>query len=190
MFESPEHQELVEASLCLLQYSYYQADEMGLMAGAPHLALQKMPASASMWRAYTLLLDADALAAVDRFPESQETLATLLSEFPDHPVGIRANRLLAWTYARQGRQDLAIETEEAMLARYSAQDDQENLAGALLDHGPQPFQRQAVRRGGRTLRRVRPALCRPGPPLTGPVPGGPVLRASGPGRGRGRRWQH
>ena len=132
VFDSPEHQELVEASLCLLQYSYYQAEEVGLMAGAPHLALQKMPSSPSMWRAYTLLLDADALAAVDRFPESQETLATLLAEFPDHPVGIRANRLLAWTYARQGRQDLAIETEQAMLARYSAQDDQDNLGSALL----------------------------------------------------------
>ena len=132
VFSSAEHQELVEASLCLLEYSFYQADEVGKMAGAPHLALQKMPPSPSRWRAYTLLLDADALAAVDRFPESQETLATLLAEFPDHPVGIRANRLLAWTYASQGRQDLAIATEQAMLARYSAQDDQENLGNALL----------------------------------------------------------
>lgn len=132
VFESPEHQELIEASLCLLEFSYYQAGEMGKMAGAPHLALQKMPPSSSLWRAYTLLLDADALAAVDRYAESQETLATLLQEFPDHAVGIRANRLLAWTYARQGRQDLAIKTEGAMLARYNAQDDQDNLAGALL----------------------------------------------------------
>jgi TolA-binding protein len=132
VFDSPEHQELVEASLCLLEFSFYEAGESGLMAGAPHLALQKMPASGSMWRAYTLLLDADALAAVDRFPESQETLATLLDEYPDHPVGIRANRLLAWTYARQGRQDLAIDTEEALVARYSARNDQENLGAALL----------------------------------------------------------
>jgi TolA-binding protein len=133
VFESPAHQELVEASLCLLEFSFHQAGETGLMAGAPHLALQKMPPSTSLWRAYTLLLDADALAAVDRYAEAQESLAMLLEEFPDHPVGIRANRLLAWTYARQGRQDLAIETERTMLARYSAQNDQDNLAAALLN---------------------------------------------------------
>jgi tetratricopeptide (TPR) repeat protein len=132
VFTDAGQQELVEASLCLLEYSYYQAGEYGQMAGAPHLALQKMPPSPSMWRAYTLLLDADALAAVDRYPEAQQTLATLLQEFPDHAVGIRANRLLAWTYARQGRQDLAIETEQSMVARYSAQDDRENLGASLL----------------------------------------------------------
>ncbi|MCP4573793.1 MAG: tetratricopeptide repeat protein [bacterium] len=132
VFESAAQQELVEAGLCMLGYSYNQAEEFGLMAGAPHLALQKMPASESVWRAYALLLDADALAAVDRFVEAQVTLATLKTEFPDHAVGIRANRLLAWTYARQDRQDLAIETEEALLARHSAQDDRKNLGGALL----------------------------------------------------------
>lgn len=132
VFASPAHQELVEASLCLLEYSYHQAGEAGQMAGAPHLALQKMPPSGSRWRAYTLLLDADALAAVDRFPEAQAALAVLQDEYPDDAVGIRANRLLAWTYARQGRQDLAIATEQAMLARFTAQDDQQNLGSAQL----------------------------------------------------------
>ncbi len=102
------------------------------MSGAPHLALQKMPPSRSLWRAYALLLDADALAAQARFPESQASLNRLLTEFPDHAVGIRANRLLAWTYVGQGRQDLAIETEKRMLARYSAQQDEENLSAARL----------------------------------------------------------
>lgn len=132
VFESPEHQELVEASLCLLEYSHYQSGELGLMAGAPHRALEKMPSSGSLWRAYTLLLDADALSAQARFPEAQASLDRLLAEFPDHPVGIRANRLLAWTYARQGRQDLAIETEQRMLARYAAQSDETNLSAARL----------------------------------------------------------
>lgn len=132
VFASAAHQELVEASLCLLEYSYHQAGEVGQMAGAPHLALQKMPPSGSRWRAYTLLLDADALAAVDRFPEAQGTLATLQDEYPDDAVGIRASRLLAWTYARQGRQDLAIATEQAMLARFTAQDDRQNLGSAQL----------------------------------------------------------
>ncbi|MBU8870575.1 MAG: tetratricopeptide repeat protein [Gemmatimonadales bacterium] len=132
VFESPQHQELVEASLCLLEYSYHQSNQLGRMSGAPHLALQKMPPSNSLWRAYSLLLDADALAAQARFPEAQASLDLLLTEFPDHRVGIRANRLLAWTYARQGRQDLAIETEKRMLARYSAQQDDENLSATRL----------------------------------------------------------
>lgn len=132
VFTSPEHQELVEASLCLLEYSYYSSGQFGRLSGSAHLALQKMPPSGSIWRAYALLLDADALAAQQRFPESQATLDRLLTEFPDHAVGVRANRLLAWTYARQGREDLAIETERTMLARYSAQDDRENLAAARL----------------------------------------------------------
>lgn len=132
VFESPEHRELVEASLCLLEYSYYTSGQFGRLSGSAHLALQKMPPSGSIWRAYALLLDADALAAQQRLPESQQTLDRLLAEFPDHAVGVRANRLLAWTYARQGREDLAIQTERTMLARYSAQDDRENLAAARL----------------------------------------------------------
>ena len=152
VFASSEHQELVEASLCLLEYSYHEAGETGLMAGAPHLALQKMPPSSSLWRAYTLLLDADALASVDRFPEAQESLATLLREFPDHPVGIRANRLLAWTYARQGRQDLAIATEQAMLARYDARDDRDNLAAALLTIAHSRFNAKSYEEAARSYR--------------------------------------
>ncbi|MBN2070913.1 MAG: tetratricopeptide repeat protein [Candidatus Krumholzibacteriota bacterium] len=131
-FRSLEHQELAEAALCLLEYSYHQTGDMGLLAGAPHLVLHKMPSSRSRWRAYALLLDADALAAESRFTQAQATLEKLFEEFPDHPAGVKANKLLAWTYAKQGREDLAIETEERMLARYSAQDDQENISAASL----------------------------------------------------------
>ncbi|MBN1163305.1 MAG: tetratricopeptide repeat protein, partial [Candidatus Krumholzibacteriota bacterium] len=106
-FKSMEHQELTEASLCLLEYSCHQAGDMGKLSGAPHLVLHKMPTSRSIWRAYALLMDADALAAQARYPQAQEVLDKLFREFPDHVIGIKANRLLAWTYARQGRQDLA-----------------------------------------------------------------------------------
>ena len=42
-FAAPEHQELVEASLCLLQYSCHRIGDMGRLSGVPHLMLQKMP---------------------------------------------------------------------------------------------------------------------------------------------------
>jgi TolA-binding protein len=165
VFANAQRQELMEAGLCLLQYSYHQAGEYGLMAGAPHLALQKMPPSGSLWRAYTLLLDADALAAVDRYVESQETLATLQREYPDHPVGVRANRLLAWTYARQGRQDLAIETERALLARFDALGDTENLSGALLTVAHAHFNAKRYDSGGSGLPRVPAELQQRRPEL-------------------------
>jgi tetratricopeptide (TPR) repeat protein len=183
VFESPEHQELVEASLCLLEYSYHQSDQLGRMAGSPHLALQKMPPSRSLWRAYALLLDADALSAQARFPEAQVSLDRLLTEFPDHPVGIRANRLLAWTYARQGRQDLAIETEQRMLARYTAQSDETNLSAARLTMAHSRFNAKdypaAVAEYAEFLRMY--------PTHEGASAAGPMLPDDGAGWRRGRR---
>ncbi len=85
MFRSPERQELVDASLCLLLYSYHQAGDLGQLAGAPHVLLEKMPPSRSPWRAYALLIDADASAAQARYPEAQATLERLMHDFPDQP---------------------------------------------------------------------------------------------------------
>jgi TolA-binding protein len=132
-FSSPEHQELVEASLCLLEWSYHRAGNMGQLSGVPHMMLQKMPPSSSPWRAYALLIDADALAAQARHDEAQGVLEKLIGEFPEHSVSIPANRLLAWTYAQQGKDDLAIETENRMLARYASQRDSEHLSSAYLN---------------------------------------------------------
>src|SRR5262245_9382731 len=94
VFARPEHQELVEAALCLLQLSYHRAGDLGQLSGAPHVLLQQMPASRSPWRAYALLIDADAAAAQARYPEAQKTLETLTREFPDHAVGASATKLL------------------------------------------------------------------------------------------------
>jgi TolA-binding protein len=139
---SPEHQELVEAALCLLELSYHRLGDLGELSGMPHLMLQRMPASASPWRAYALLIDADALAAQGRYEESQEMLGHLMEEFPQHPSAIRANRLLAWTYAQEGRDDLAVSTEEAMLARYAAQGNVEDLSSAYLNKAHVLFNRK------------------------------------------------
>ena len=133
VFASPEHQELVEAALCLVELSYHRAGNLGLLSGAPHVLLHKMPTSRSSWRAYALLIDADASAAQGRHAEAESTLERLFREFPDHEVGSAANKLLAWTYAQRGRDSLAIATEERMLARYAMSGDEKNLASAQLN---------------------------------------------------------
>lgn len=133
VFASKERQELVEAALCLVELSYHKAGNLGQLSGAPHLLLAKMPPSRSPWRANALLIDADASAAQGRYAEAQATLERLFREFPDHPVGSAANKLLAWTYARSGRDSLAIATEERMLARYATSGDEKNVASAQLN---------------------------------------------------------
>lgn len=149
-FSSPDHQELVEASLCLLELSYHRLGDMGQLSGVPHLMLQKMPASNSLWRAYALLIDADALAAQARYDESQAVLQTLIREFPDHDIGISANRLLAWTYAQQGEDELAIETEERMLARYAAKKQTDHLSLAYLHKAHILFNKKEYREAAAT----------------------------------------
>ena len=142
VFASKDHQELVEASLCLLEYSYHMAGNLGQLSGVPHLMLQKMPPSKSPWRAYALLIDADALAAQARYTEAEGMLKQLIAEFPEHQAAVPANRLLAWTYAQQGQDDLAIATEEKMLTRYASYGDQENLSSAYLNKANILFNRK------------------------------------------------
>ncbi len=117
----------------MVELSYHRAGNLGQLSGAPHLLLQKMPTSRSPWRAYALLIDADASAAQGRHAEAEATLERLFREFPDHEVGSAANKLLAWTYAQRGRDSLAIATEERMLARYAMSGDERNLASAQLN---------------------------------------------------------
>jgi len=135
VFASPEDQELVEAALCLLELSYRQAGDLGQLSGVPHLILQKMPPSKSLWRAYAELIDADALAAQARYEDAQKSLNQLIKAYPGHHVGISANRLLAWTYAQQGRDELALKTEAEMLSHYASQGDTEDLSSAYLNKG-------------------------------------------------------
>jgi TolA-binding protein len=139
VFASADHQELVEAALCLLEYCYHRAGDLGQLSGAPHLLLKQLPPSRSTWRAYALLIDADASAAQARYPEAQAALEHLVQEFPDHPVSASATKLLAWTYARQGRDSLAISTEERLLARYGATGNSEIMAAAFLDIAHERF---------------------------------------------------
>jgi len=132
-FETPEKQELVEASLCLLELSYHRAGNLGLLSGIPHLLLQRMPPSKSLWRANALLIDADALAAQGRHDEAQEMLNRMLSEFNSPDVAVPAYRLLAWSYSQQGELDLAMQTQDRMLARYASTGAAADMSFAYLN---------------------------------------------------------
>src|SRR5882672_3186696 len=145
MFRSPERLELVDASLCLLLYSYHQVGDLGQLAGAPHVLLEKMPPSRSPWRAYALLIDADASASQARYPESQAALKRLMHDFPDNPIGANATKLLAWTYARQGLDSLAIATEERLVLRYGGSATADIVAGAYLDIAHDRFNQKNYR---------------------------------------------
>ncbi|TMQ48519.1 MAG: tetratricopeptide repeat protein [Candidatus Eisenbacteria bacterium] len=145
VFASPEHRELVEAALCMLEYSYHLAGDPGQLAGAPHLLLQQMPPSRSPWRAYALLIDADAQAALGRYPEAQATLERLARELPDHPVSAAAQKLLAWTCAKQGRDSLAVATEERLLTLYGASGREDIVSAAVLDIAHARFNQKRYR---------------------------------------------
>jgi len=131
-FASPEHRELVEAALCLLEVSHWRAGRLGELCGAPHALLQRMPPSESPWRGWALMVDADALASQARLDEARAMLEKLLGEFPGQRIAVPANRLLAWVHARQGNDALAIETERGMLELYRRFGDTDALAAAAL----------------------------------------------------------
>ena len=150
VFASSEHKELVEASLCLLEYSYHMSGNLGQLCGVPHLMLQKMPPSTSTWRAYAILIDADALASQARYGEAEAALGKLIGAFPEHPVAVPANRLLAWTYAQQGKDELAIATEEKMLERYASMDEGANLGSAFYNKANILFNRKEYREAADT----------------------------------------
>jgi TolA-binding protein len=142
VFESDAHQELVEAAVCLLMVSYHRAGDLGQLSGVPHLALQRMPASSSTWRAYALLIDADALASQGRYAEAQKTLESIVTDFGNQHVAVRAQALLAWTHAQQGEFDLAIEAQEKLLRRATTQGDATQTSDAFLNRGHVLFNRK------------------------------------------------
>lgn len=132
VFASKEHHELTEAALCLLTLSYHRAGDLGRLSGAPHLLLQRMPASRSTWRAWALLLDADALAAMGRHDAARAQITHLQENFPKHPVMAPALQLLAWSHAEQGQLDLALATEQRLLKEFASSIDPAMRAQALL----------------------------------------------------------
>ena len=70
VFARPEHQEICEAALCLLELSYHRAGNLGQLSGAPHMLLQRMPASRSTWRAITQTAAVPCASTIVRPPRS------------------------------------------------------------------------------------------------------------------------
>lgn len=139
VFAKPEHGELVDAALCLLFHAYHRIGNLGQVSGTAHALLEKLPPSRSLWRAHALLFDADALASQGRMDEARGVTETLSREWPDHPVGARAARLLAWIHSHEGRDSLAIAIEERLLARTGPEGDTETVRAALLDIAHERF---------------------------------------------------
>jgi len=137
VFPSPEHQEQVEAALCMLEVAWYQVGDLGQLTGTPHMLLHALlehsPASNSFWRAWTVLIDADAMASQGNYDGARRSLETLRDEFPQHPAVLPASQLLAWTYAQQGEVDLAIATNKNLLNRFTGQRDLRPFSEALLN---------------------------------------------------------
>ncbi len=143
-FSSPERQELVEAALCQLELAYHRVGDLGQLSGAPHLLLQRMPPSRSEWRAWALVIDADASAAQGRYAEAQAALAQVHRDFAGRDVAMSADELLAWTYARQGHDSLAIVTAEALVASAGASNGRV-VSGAVLAIAHERFNQKRYR---------------------------------------------
>jgi hypothetical protein len=84
VFAQPSHRELVDAALCMLQVSWQRTGDQGRLSGAAHALLHRLPPGNSPWRAWALLIDADAQAAQGLYAEARVSLERLQSEFPDH----------------------------------------------------------------------------------------------------------
>jgi TolA-binding protein len=132
VFDTGEMKELIDASLCLMAYCYYQEGDVGQLTGTIHNMIGRMRPSDSIWRAYAMLIDSHALAARGHYQKCRLSLERIASDFPDHPVGIAANRLNAWVYSEQGDVGKAIEIERNVMSRYMAMGDREGLGSSLL----------------------------------------------------------
>jgi len=133
VFAAPEHRELVDAALCMLQVAWQSTGDRGRLSGAAHALLQRLPPSRSPWRAWALLIDADAQAGQGLYADARASLERLQTEFPDHTALPAAGQLLAWTYAQEGDQERAVAASEAVLARDTGGGDRELFNQALLN---------------------------------------------------------
>lgn len=142
VFVKPEHGEIVEAALCLLSLSLHQSGDYGQLAGVTHALLQRLPDTESAWRGYTLLIDADALAAQGQSDLARSSLDALAENYPGHPAQGPATQLQAWIHAQAGEFDLAIAASRRLLTQYGADTPPEAMAQTQLTLAHVEFNRK------------------------------------------------
>ncbi|MBK8166778.1 MAG: tetratricopeptide repeat protein [bacterium] len=133
VFSEPAHRELVDAALCMQQVAWQRTGDQGRLSGAAHALLHRLPPSCSPWRAWALLIDADAQAGQGLYADARASLERLQGEFPDHTALPAAGQLLAWTWAQEGDQERAVAASQDVLARDTGGGDRELFNQALLN---------------------------------------------------------
>lgn len=133
VFSEPAHRELVDAALCMQQVAWQRTGDQGRLSGAAHALLNRLPPSRSPWRAWALLIDADAQAGQGLYGEARLSLERLRSEFPEGAALPAAGQLLAWTYAQEGDQERAVAASQEVLDRDTGGGDRELFNQALLN---------------------------------------------------------
>lgn len=133
VFAEPAHLELVDAALCMQQVAWQRTGDQGRLSGAAHALLHRLPPSRSPWRAWALLIDADAQAGQGLYADARASLERLQAEFPDHTALPAAGQLLAWTWAQEGDQERAVAASQGVLARDTGGGDRELFNQALLN---------------------------------------------------------
>lgn len=133
VFAEPAHAELVDAALCMQQVAWQRTGDQGRLSGAAHALLHRLPPSRSPWRAWALLIDADAQAGQGLHADARASLERLEAEFPDHAALPAAGQLLAWTWAQEGDQERAVAASQGVLARDTGGGDRELFNQALLN---------------------------------------------------------
>jgi len=77
-------------------------------------------------------------------------LTGLINDFGSTTVGVPAHRLLAWSYAQEGKLDLAMQTQDKMLLRYGNTGRTEDMSAAYLNKGHILFNEKNYKAAART----------------------------------------
>ncbi len=132
VFDTPAASELMDASICLMAYSFYCSGDTGQLTGTVHHILENMDPGDSIWRACAMLIDSHALASRGHFKKAGNRLERIASRYPDHHLGMTAKRLKAWICSEQGELARALDIERKIAGRYRAMDNREGLASTLI----------------------------------------------------------
>ena len=186
VFAEPAHRELVDAALCMLEVAWQRTGDAGRLSGAAHALLHRLPPSRSPWRAWALLIDADAQAGQGLYAEARASLERAAGRVP-RPPGAAGGRPAAGLDLGAGRRPGAGRGRQPGRAgaRHRRRRPRAVQPGAA-EHRPRAVQPGPPRRGAAGVRGIPAAQPAARRPAAGAVPGRAVLPAPGPRRRRGR----